>query len=93
MLTPRVRGRVQRALLAWGDAHGQDFPWREARNPYWALVAAVASQQTQMARVFPLWERWTSAFPTLEACAAVLQELGAADVRALTAARVATPGA
>ena len=41
MLTPRVRGRVQRALLAWGDAHGQDFPWREARNPYWALVAAV----------------------------------------------------
>lgn len=69
-LTPRVRGRVQRALLAWGDAHGQEFPWREARNPYWALVAAVASQQTQMARVFPLWERWTAAFPTLEACAA-----------------------
>jgi A/G-specific adenine glycosylase len=60
---------VQRALLAWGDAHGQDFPWRAARNPYWALVAAVASQQTQMARVFPLWERWIAAFPSIEACA------------------------
>lgn len=69
-LTPRVRGRVQRALLVWGDAHGQEFPWREARNPYWALVAAVASQQTQMARVFPLWARWTAAFPSIEACAA-----------------------
>lgn len=69
-LPPRLVTRVRRALLAWGDEHGQDFPWREARNPYWALVAAVASQQTQMSRVFPLWERWTSAFPTLEACAA-----------------------
>jgi A/G-specific adenine glycosylase len=61
---------VRRALLAWEGQHGSEFPWRHARNPYWALVAAVASQQTQMSRVFPLWERWTSAFPTLADAAA-----------------------
>src|SRR5688572_25304252 len=65
----RVAG-IRRALLAWHDAHAQDFPWRHARNPYWALVAGVCSQQTQMSRVLPLWERWIAAFPTIEACAA-----------------------
>jgi A/G-specific adenine glycosylase len=63
-------GRLRRQLLGWHDAHGQDFPWRHARNPYWALVAGVCSQQTQMSRVLPLWQRWTAAFPTIEACAA-----------------------
>ena len=61
-LTPGRVARLRRLLLAWGDEYGQDFPWRDARNPYWALVAGVASQQTQMARVLPLWERWTAAF-------------------------------
>ena len=34
------------------------------------MVAGVCSQQTQMSRVLPLWERWMAAFPTLEAAAA-----------------------
>ncbi|MCC6237463.1 MAG: A/G-specific adenine glycosylase [Dehalococcoidia bacterium] len=57
-------------LLEWYDATGQDFPWRTARNPYFALVAAVCAQQTQMSRVLPTFERWIAAFPTLEAAAA-----------------------
>ncbi len=57
-------------LLEWYDAVGQDFPWRTARNPYFALVAAVCAQQTQMVRVLPTFERWVAAFPTLEAAAA-----------------------
>ncbi len=69
-LTPRQVSSIRRALLAWGDKYTQDFPWREARDPYAALVAAVCSQQTQMERVLPLWERWMAAFPTLGAAAA-----------------------
>lgn len=69
-LTPRRVSRIQRALLGWYEEHASPFPWRESRNPYHALVAAVCSQQTQMSRVLPLWERWTAAFPTLEAAAA-----------------------
>jgi A/G-specific adenine glycosylase len=57
--------RIQRTLLGWYDEHGSSFPWRESRNPYEALVAGVCSQQTQMSRVLPLWERWMAAFPTL----------------------------
>ena len=69
-LSPQRLGRIRSRLLAWYDAHGEDFPWRDAGNPYWALVAAVCSQQTQMSRVLPLWQRWIEAFPTLEALAA-----------------------
>ena len=69
-ISPQRLGRIRSRLLAWYDAHGEDFPWRDARNPYWALVAAVCSQQTQMSRVLPLWRRWIEAFPTLEALAA-----------------------
>ena len=69
-LSPQRLGRIRSRLLAWYEAHGEDFPWRDARNPYWALVAGVCSQQTQMPRVLPLWRRWIEAFPTLEALAA-----------------------
>ena len=61
---------VRSRLLGWYEQQGGAFPWRDARNPYWALVAGVCSQQTQMARVRPLWERWVRAFPTVRATAA-----------------------
>lgn len=61
--------RLRARLLAWHTAHGDDFPWREARDPYAALVAGVCSQQTQMSRVLPLWQRWMAAFPTLATAA------------------------
>ncbi|MBM4416273.1 MAG: A/G-specific adenine glycosylase, partial [Chloroflexi bacterium] len=65
----RVR-TLRRRLLAWYAAEGGAFPWRGARDPYAALVAAVCAQQTQMSRVLPLWERWMAAFPTLGDAAA-----------------------
>jgi A/G-specific adenine glycosylase len=69
-LTAYSAGRIRRALLGWYEVHASPFPWRESRDPYAALVAAVCSQQTQMSRVLPLWERWMAAFPTLADAAA-----------------------
>ncbi len=57
-------------LLRWYGANEQPFPWRTARDPYLALVAAVAAQQTQMSRVFQIYDRWIAAFPTLQSLAA-----------------------
>lgn len=76
-LTPQRLGRIRTLLLDWYDEHGDDFPWRSGRDPYAALVAAVCSQQTQIARVLVLYERWMAAFPTIEAAA------GATRVRVL----------
>ena len=68
-LSPQRLGAIRKRLLAWYDEHEQPFPWREARDPYAALVAAVAAQQTQMPRVLEIYERWMAAFPTIDALA------------------------
>jgi len=61
---------VRRALLRWHRRNGLQAPWRESRDPYHCLVAAVMAQQTQMRRVMPSYERFIAAFPTIEALAA-----------------------
>lgn len=64
----RVRA-LRTRLLRWYDAHEEPFPWRTAHDPYAAMVAAVAAQQTQMSRVLEIYGRWMRAFPTLHALA------------------------
>ena len=68
-LGPKGLAEVRSRLLGWYGQQAGTFPWRDAGNPYWALVAGVCSQQTQMSRVLPLWERWVDAFPTVRAVA------------------------
>lgn len=70
MHSPATRRRIQAALLDWHRAHGMHAPWRDSRDPYRCLVAAVMAQQTQMSRVMPSYERFVAAFPTAEALAA-----------------------
>lgn len=60
---------VQRALLRWHERNGLRAPWRESGDPYEVLVAATMAQQTQMSRVLESYERFLTAFPTLEALA------------------------
>jgi A/G-specific adenine glycosylase len=70
--SPRIASlkRVQAALLTWHKEHGLRAPWRESRDPYHCLVAAVMAQQTQMSRVMPSYEKFIRAFPTIETLAA-----------------------
>ena len=67
---------VEDLLLTWFAEHGRDLPWRRTRDPYAILVSEVMSQQTQVERVAPRWQRWLDRWPTVDALAAAL----AADV-------------
>jgi A/G-specific adenine glycosylase len=67
---------VEGLLLAWFGQNGRDLPWRKTRDPYAILVSEVMSQQTQMERVLPRWQRWLERWPTIEALAGA----SAADV-------------
>ncbi len=60
----------QRALLAWGEAHLRDLPWRRTRDPWAVLVSEVMAQQTGVGRVVPYYERFIARFPTPAVCAA-----------------------
>ena len=59
----------QAALLAWGEAHRRDLPWRRTRDLWEILVSEVMLQQTQIARVIPRYMAFLRAFPTASDCA------------------------
>lgn len=61
---------MEELLLAWFSQNGRDLPWRKTRDPYAILVSEVMSQQTQVERVVPRWQRWLERWPTIEALAA-----------------------
>jgi A/G-specific adenine glycosylase len=61
---------VEELLLAWFSRNGRDLPWRKTRDPYAILVSEVMSQQTQVERVVPRWQRWLERWPTIETLAA-----------------------
>lgn len=60
----------ERAVLAWGEAHLRDLPWRRTRDPWAILVSEVMAQQTGVDRVVPYYQRFLDRFPTPAACAA-----------------------
>ena len=61
---------MEKLLLAWFAENGRDLPWRRTRDPYAILVSEVMSQQTQVERVVPRWQRWLERWPTVGALAA-----------------------
>jgi A/G-specific adenine glycosylase len=61
---------VEELLLAWFSQNARDLPWRRTRDPYAILVSEVMSQQTQVERIAPRWQRWLERWPTIEELAA-----------------------
>lgn len=57
--------RLHAAVLEWFEVHGRDLPWRDPSCSAWGIyLSEVMSQQTPVARVLPVWERWLDRWPT-----------------------------
>jgi len=61
---------VEGLLLDWHAEHARPLPWRKTTDPYAILVSEVMSQQTQVERVVPRWERWLARWPDVGSLAA-----------------------
>lgn len=65
---------LNRALLAWYDAHRRDLPWRagpgERAEPYRVWLSEIMLQQTTVATVGPYFERFVARWPDVGALAA-----------------------
>lgn len=62
-------------LLAWFDVSGRhDLPWQDPKSPYRVWVSEIMLQQTQVQTVIPYFERFMSAFPTVQDLAAASQD-------------------
>ncbi len=65
-----AREEFVRLVREQGSRHYRDLPWRNVDDAYAVLVSEVMLQQTQVARVERYWNRFLSAFPTVDALAA-----------------------
>jgi A/G-specific adenine glycosylase len=58
-----TRARFGRAIAVWHVTTRRDLPVRRATEPWPILVAEVMSQQTQIGRIGPAWERFVGLWP------------------------------
>jgi len=58
------------SLLAWHQPLLRHMPWRNTPDPYRIWLSEVMLHQTQVQTVIPYYERFLSAFPTLQDLAA-----------------------
>lgn len=80
-LAPQRIKQFQVKILSWYEENRRELPWREVpfdtslgqRDPYKILVSEVMSQQTQLSRVIPKYERWMKELPTIASLAAAKQ--------------------
>lgn len=62
---------LRSTILEWFARNGRGLPWRDPDCSAWGIyLSEVMSQQTPVARVQPVWERWLERWPTPAALAA-----------------------
>ncbi len=76
----RFQRAFQDRLIRWYRTHRRDLPWRRTRDPYHVAVSEVLLQQTQAARVAPVYAEFVRRFPTIDD----LHRAPAEEVSALT---------
>lgn len=69
-LSSRWKQQFRRWLLSWFAKNKRDLPWRHSPNAYRIWVSEVMLQQTTVKMATPHFERFLTAFPTVEALAA-----------------------
>lgn len=62
--------RLQRLLLAWYHTEARQLAWRSVTDPYRVLVSEFMLQQTQAARVEPVFLAFVRSFPDVRSLAA-----------------------
>ena len=73
---PAFRRTFQDRVVRWYRQAGRDLPWRSLTSPYQVAVSEILLQQTQAARVAPVFEEFVARWPSVEALhAATLEEV------------------
>lgn len=58
----------------WYKHHKRALPWRETTNPYFIWLSEIILQQTRVEQGRAYYERFVSAFPTVQSLAAASEE-------------------
>ena len=68
------RRRVRSRILRWYGEHGRSLPWRQSKDAYRIWISEIMLQQTTVAAVVPFYDRFLTAFPTVQDLAAAEQD-------------------
>ena len=79
-LDRKFRHAFQDRLVRWYRRNGREFPWRVNASAYQIAVSEILLQQTQAARVQPVYEAFVNRWPRAQD----LYGASLADVKALT---------
>lgn len=77
---PAFRRAFQDRIVRWYRRAGRDLPWRSTTSPYQVAVSEILLQQTQAARVAPVFEEFVVRWPRVDDLHAASLE----DVKSLT---------
>ena len=66
--------RFQQKLLTWYDSHKRQLPWRDVSDPYHVWISEIMLQQTRVEQMRTYFERFATAFPTINALAAAPED-------------------
>lgn len=70
---PLMETALWKKTADWYRDEGRALPWRRTDDPYRIVVSEFMLQQTQVARVTPLYRRFIAAFPSWKKLAAAPQ--------------------
>lgn len=73
-MTVNWTSTFQQKLLQWYESQQRVLPWREYDDPYAIWVSEIMLQQTRVEAVLPYFERFVTAFPTIQVLAEAEQE-------------------
>lgn len=65
-----VQQQFSEQIIGWYRHNKRDLPWRHSRDPYIIWLSEIILQQTRVVQGLPYFERFTRAFPNVEALAA-----------------------
>jgi A/G-specific adenine glycosylase len=57
--------RLRRSLANWFRKSARELPWRQTRDPYRIWLSEVLLQQTRIETALPYYQRFVTAFPTV----------------------------
>ena len=57
---------LRQALQDWYKAQHRDLPWRHTQDPYFIWLSEIILQQTRVEQGLPYYQKFTTAFPTVQ---------------------------
>ncbi|MEJ8758545.1 A/G-specific adenine glycosylase [Pontibacter sp. H259] len=61
-------------LITWYNRHKRNLPWRTTTDPYFIWLSEVILQQTRVNQGLPYYNKFTEAYPTIQALAAAPED-------------------